>query len=86
MREVGIPLTITSFALIIAFSSYLLSDADILASFGELLCLSVLVGWLVELFLTPTLMLLFKPFGPEFGPEFDPESRGSAVKPVPQPA
>jgi hypothetical protein len=82
MHEVGIPLTITSFALIIAFSSYLLSDADILASFGELLCLSVLVGWLVELFLTPTLMVLFKPFGPEFTPQAKP----TGVSPVAQPA
>lgn len=81
MHEVGIPLTITSFALIAAFSSYLLSDADILASFGVLLCLSVLVGWLVELFLTPTLMVLFKPFGPEFEPKAK-----AAPLPVVQPA
>lgn len=66
MHEVGIPLTITSFALIVAFSSYLLSDTVILSSFGVLLCLSVLVGWIVELLLTPTLMVLFKPYGPEF--------------------
>jgi predicted RND superfamily exporter protein len=69
MHEVGIPLTITSFALIVAFSSYLISDAAILSSFGVLLCLSVFVGWIVELLLTPTLMVLFKPYGPEFTPE-----------------
>jgi uncharacterized protein len=69
MHEVGIPLTVTSFALIAAFSSYLLSDTLILASFGVLLCGSVLVAWIIELLLTPTLMLLFKPFGPEFTPE-----------------
>ena len=69
MHEVGIPLTITSFALMVAFSSYLLSDTEILASFGVLLCLSVLVGWLVELLVTPTLLVLFKPYGPEFSPK-----------------
>jgi uncharacterized protein len=82
MHEVGIPLTITSFALIIAFSSYLISDAAILASFGVLLCLSVFIGWIVELLLTPTLMVLFKPFGPEFNPEPKAVVRNT----VPQPA
>jgi hypothetical protein len=65
-HEVGIPLTVTSFALVVAFGSYLLSDLDVLASFGVLLCGSVIAGWIIELTLTPTLMVLFKPFGPEF--------------------
>ncbi len=56
MHEVGIPLVITSLALVVAFSSYLLSDLLILSSFGVLLCISVIVGVLVELLLTPTLM------------------------------
>ena len=68
MHEVGIPLTVASFALIVAFSSYLWSDLEILSSFGVLLCGSVLVAWIIELLLTPTLMVLFKPFGPEFAP------------------
>jgi predicted RND superfamily exporter protein len=66
MHEVGIPMTIASFALVAAFSSYLLSDLDVLTSFGVLLCGSVIVAWIIELLLTPTLMVLFKPFGPEF--------------------
>jgi len=66
----------------IAFSSYLISEVTILASFGVLLSLSVLVGWIVELLLTPTLMVLFKPFGPEFNPE----SKAIADAAVPQPA
>ncbi len=82
MHEVGIPLTVTSFALMAAFSSYLISDADILSSFGVLLTGSVLVAWLVELFLTPTLMVLFKPFGPEFSPE----AKRATASTVAQPA
>ncbi len=68
MHEVGIPLVITSTALVVAFSSYFLSDFLILSSFGVLLCLSVIIGMIVELLLTPTLMVIFKPFGPEFQP------------------
>lgn len=68
MHEVGIPLTVTSAALVVAFSSYMLSRMAILASFGALLCLSIIVAWIIELLLTPTLMVLFKPFGPEFKP------------------
>ena len=83
MHEVGIPLTITSFALIVAFSSYLISEVTILASFGILLSLSVFVGWIVELLLTPTLMVLFKPYGPEFTPDKSPVAHGA---PVLQPA
>jgi uncharacterized protein len=66
MREVGIPLTVASLALLVAFSSYLLSELDVLTSFGVLLCGSIIVAWIIELLLTPTLMVLFKPFGPEF--------------------
>jgi uncharacterized protein len=69
MHEVGIPLTVTSLALVVAFGSYLLSDLDVLTSFGVLLCGSVIAGWIVELLLTPTLMVLFQPFGPEFAPQ-----------------
>ncbi|PKN38401.1 MAG: hypothetical protein CVU62_06000 [Deltaproteobacteria bacterium HGW-Deltaproteobacteria-2] len=73
MHEVGIPLTVTSAALVVAFSSYLLSSMAILASFGALLCFSIIVAWIIELLLTPTLMVLFKPFGPEFEPDVNEE-------------
>lgn len=79
MHEVGIPLTVTSFALVAAFSSYLLSVLHILTSFGILLCGSVLVAWIIELLLTPTLMVLFKPFGPEFNPEEKPLTSEAAA-------
>lgn len=77
-HEVGIPLTVTSFALVVAFGSYLLSDLYVLSSFGVLLCGSVIAGWIIELVLTPTLMVLFKPFGPEFIPE----ETAAATKPA----
>jgi predicted RND superfamily exporter protein len=82
MHEVGIPLTVASFALVAAFGSYLLSVLNVLTSFGVLLCGSVIVAWLLELMLTPTLMVLFKPFGPEFTPEAKPIAHGA----IPQPA
>ncbi|MBU3947869.1 MAG: MMPL family transporter [Proteobacteria bacterium] len=77
MHEVGIPLVITSTALVVAFSSYFLSDFLILSSFGVLLCLSVIVGMLVELLLTPTIMVIFKPFGPELKPDTGVEKQHS---------
>lgn len=65
MHEVGIPMTVASFALVMAFGSYPLSDLDVLTSFGVLLCGSVIIAWIIKLLLTPALMVLFKPFGPE---------------------
>jgi len=65
MREVGGPVTVTSLALVVAFSSYLLSSMAILSSFGILLCGTVIVGLVTELLLTPALIVQFKPFGPE---------------------
>ena len=50
------------------FRMMLASVLEILSSFGVLLCGSVLVAWIIELLLTPTLMVLFKPFRPEFVP------------------
>lgn len=62
--------------LLAAFSSYLLSDATILSSFG------VLLGWFVELLLMPTLMVLFKPFGPEFEPRTKPATLDVVAQPA----
>lgn len=67
MAEVGGPVSVTSIALVVAFSSYLLSSMAILSSFGMLLCGTVIVGLVTELLLTPALIVQFKPFGPERG-------------------
>ena len=84
MHEVGIPMTVVTFALIVAFGSYLISELDVLTSFGTLLCASVFLAWIIEIMLTPTLMVLFKPFGPETVADADSEASpsGAAAQPA----
>jgi predicted RND superfamily exporter protein len=82
MHEVGIPIAATTFALMAAFASYLLSDLDILKQFGILLSGAVFVAWIIELLFTPAMLMLVKPFGPEF----DPQTKAAELKPVAQPA
>jgi uncharacterized protein len=77
MKEVGIPMSVATFALTAAFSSYLISELAVLSTFGILLCFSVVFAWLLELLLTPVLMVLFQPFGKEWVPDSEPEAVGT---------
>ena len=79
MHEVGIPITATTFALVAAFSSYLISDLDVLRDFGILLGGAVLMAWVIDMMFLPTMMIIFKPFGPEFTHDQKPVPHGAAV-------
>lgn len=68
MRDVGPALIITTIILVGAFSCYLLSDMAVIASFGVLLSIAILVALLADLVFMPALLLVTKPFGPEFVP------------------
>ncbi len=78
MHEVGIPITATTFALVVAFSSYLLSDPDVLSHFGILLSGAIFVAWVMELLFVPAMIMLFKPFGPEHAHEPQTVTGGAA--------
>ncbi len=63
LRVVGPPMTITSIILSLAFLVFLNSEMAILAQFGVLLAGTFTVALLADLFLTPALILTFRPFG-----------------------
>jgi predicted RND superfamily exporter protein len=67
--DVGPALIITSLILSCAFTTYLLSSTNMLASFGVLLGGTIVVALAADLVLMPVLLLKLKPFGPEFVPQ-----------------
>ncbi|MFT5609755.1 MAG: putative RND superfamily exporter protein [Arenicella sp.] len=67
--DVGPALIITSLILSCAFTTYLLSSTNMLASFGILLGGTIIVALAADLILMPVLLLKLKPFGPEFVPQ-----------------
>ncbi|WP_269619720.1 efflux RND transporter permease subunit [Zhongshania sp. BJYM1] len=69
MRDVGPALVITTLILLGAFSCYLLSQLEIISSFGVLLSVAICVALLADMLFMPALLLITKPFGPEFTPE-----------------
>jgi predicted RND superfamily exporter protein len=69
MRDVGPALTITTIILVGAFSCYLLSNMAVIASFGVLLSIAIVVALLADLLFMPALLLVTKPFGAEFVPQ-----------------
>lgn len=67
--DVGPALIITSLILSLAFTTFLLSSTNMLASFGVLLGGTIVVALAADLVLMPVLLLKLKPFGPEFNPQ-----------------
>lgn len=68
LRSVGRALVITTTILTGSFLVYLVSELEILASFGTLLATTMVAALMADLFLLPALVLVLKPFGPEHGP------------------
>ncbi|MBA3036081.1 MAG: MMPL family transporter [Desulfobacterium sp.] len=66
LSSVGQAMIITSIVLISAFLVFLYSTMAVLASFGVLLAITISAALIADLFLTPALVLVFKPFGKEF--------------------
>jgi hypothetical protein len=69
MRDVGPALIITTIILLGAFSCYLFSDMQIIASFGMLLSIAIASALIADLLFMPALLLTLKPFGEEFSVE-----------------
>lgn len=69
MRDVGPALIITTLILIGAFSCYMLSDMQVITSFGLLLSLSIAVALIADLLFMPALLMAVKPFGKESDPD-----------------
>ena len=67
MRDVAPALVITTLILAGAFSCYLFSNMAVIASFGMLLIIVIVAALIADLLLTPALILVARPFGPEFG-------------------
>lgn len=65
ITSVGHAVVITSTVLVCSFLAYLISEMEILSSFGILLSITILTALVADLFVTPALVLLFKPFGKE---------------------
>ena len=77
--SVGRPIIITSAILSLAFLVYLVSDMEVLASFGILLSITIVTALLADLFLLPALVLTFRPFGNEREPELPHEEAATMV-------
>ena len=65
MNDVGRALFITSTVLVCGFLVFLLSAMDSQASFGVLLAITITVALIADFLLMPSLVMTFKPFGPE---------------------
>ena len=68
LLSVGRPVIVTSVILSLSFLVYLVSDMEVLASFGILLSMTIISALLADLFLLPALVLTFRPFGAERQP------------------
>ena len=66
IRYVGSAVTISSGVLIIGFSVSMTSVLNDSFYFGMLSSICLLIGLIAEHFVTPSLILAFKPFGNEF--------------------
>ncbi len=69
LMSVGRALVITTTILTCSFLVYLASSMEVLAAFGILLAMTMIVALLADLFLLPALVMVFQPFGPEHEPE-----------------
>lgn len=68
MPEIGPSMIVMTVILVVACSSYHISNLAIIASFGTLLTFTIGMAVLSDLFLMPTLLLRLKPLGPEHAP------------------
>jgi len=67
VTSVGRALIITTIILSLSFLVFLISDMEVLSSFGFLLSATIVIALLADLFLLPSLVLVFQPFGEERG-------------------
>jgi hypothetical protein len=66
IKDVGRAVYITTLILISGFLILNFSVMDSLAVFGMLIAFTLGIALITELFLTPALLFVFKPYGPEF--------------------
>ena len=64
-QEVGVPVVITSVVLFFGFAILVVSTFMPVVYFGITAAITMLSAMIAELFVTPALIKLFKPFGPE---------------------
>ncbi len=66
VKDVGRAVYITTLVLISGFLLLISATMDSLGTFGILVAFTLGTGLIIELFLTPVLLYVFKPYGPEF--------------------
>jgi len=63
--SIGVPLVLTSVVLILNYSVYLTSTAEVLKNMGILSMIGISSALLSDFFITPILIRMLKPFGPQ---------------------
>ena len=65
LSTVGRPITFTTITLVAGFSVFAISDISNIGDFGLMAGFAIIWALLADFFLSPAMMLLFKPLGPE---------------------